>query len=69
MSAAKLLVKVEEITEGDRFLSPTGFHHWTALTDAEVKGRIVTVMVQFSDGGVTPRAWEAGTEIEVERQS
>lgn len=68
-----MLIPVEQIQKGDRFLHD-GRQHWMALADAEETRvlesddePIITVVVQFVDGGVGTRAWDPGMTIEVER--
>jgi hypothetical protein len=63
----RITIPAEDIRKGDTFTHQDVLY-WTALEDAtDWQVEQVAVKVQFLDGGVEPRFWARGTEIEIER--
>lgn len=74
MTTSTIEIAVEDIQQGDEFVDADGYHHWTATADAVTgdgppgfDAPLVTVAVQFRDGGGGFRAWDPGEKIEVRR--
>lgn len=60
MTRVKIQRRPSGIIKGDTFILPTGEEVWTAISDAELRGRDVWIEVQYAvDGGRQLRVWDA----------